>query len=156
MEKLNPLFPQKTSNQENKANMDRLNVIKQEIAAKQQVVYQLKREMDALYQDYDDKWTNMEPKPPRHVEADLEAIAWEKETMWTQAKHELSLLHIAHLKQTNLIATLKQKSDAVKKQQAQAQAQQDQAQQDQAQQDQAQAQQAQAQAQAQAQQDQDQ
>jgi hypothetical protein len=101
--------------------MDRLNIIKQEITAKQQIVDQLKREMDALYQDYDDKWTNMEPKPPRHVEADLEAIAWAKETMWTQTKHELSMLHIAHLKQINLIATLKQKADAVKKAQPQAQ-----------------------------------
>ena len=99
--------------------MDRLNAIKQEIAAKQQVVNQLKREMDALYQDYDDKWTNMEPKPPRHVEADLEAIAWAKETQWSQADHELRMLHIAHLKQTNLITALKQKSDAVKKAQAQ-------------------------------------
>jgi len=96
--------------------MDRLNIIKQEIAAKQQVVDQLKREMDALYQDYDDKWTNAEPQPPRHVEVELEAIAWAKETQWSQAKHELMMLNIAHLKQSNLIATQKQKVDVVKKQ----------------------------------------
>jgi hypothetical protein len=104
--------------------MDRLNKIAQKIAAKQQVVDQLKREMDALYQDYDDKWTNMEPQPPRQVEADLEAVAWAKETQWSQANHELRMLNIAHWQEKNQIATSRQKAEQAQQPSGEAQAQQ--------------------------------
>jgi len=96
--------------------MDRLNRIAEKIAAKQLVVYQLKREMDALYNTYDEKWTNMEPKPPRQVEADLEAVAWAKETQWSQANHELTMLNIAHWHQKNLVARQKAEAEAAQQQ----------------------------------------
>ena len=62
------------------------------------IVESLKREMEALYEEYDAQWTNADPKPPRAVEAQLEEIAWAKECEYTKANHKLSLMRIRQYK----------------------------------------------------------
>jgi len=64
---------------------------KLKIQAQQLIVNNLKREMDALYEDYD---VRVGPDTSREEESQIEAICWAKEVQYNAAKHELSMMQI--------------------------------------------------------------
>jgi len=55
------------------------------------LVNTLKQEMDALYSIYDER---VGPQTTREEEGAIEAVCWAKETQWSAAKHELSMMQI--------------------------------------------------------------